>query len=71
MKPNKNRVRSPVGSNCFKSQMIALFVEIYESDATAGYAYVPVYLIAVRQSLKYSNTTSEYLNTILEYLARH
>ncbi|AUB38340.1 Carboxypeptidase C [Nostoc flagelliforme CCNUN1] len=27
-----------------------------------------MYLIAVRQSLKYSNTTSEYLNTTSEYL---
>ena len=32
-----------------------------------GYAYAPVYLIAVRQSLKYSNTTSEYLNTTFKY----
>ncbi|MEH2394215.1 MAG: hypothetical protein V7K21_21970 [Nostoc sp.] len=29
-------MRSPVGSDCFKSQMIALFVEIYESDAYRG-----------------------------------
>ncbi|MCC5599213.1 hypothetical protein [Nostoc favosum] len=33
-----------------------------------AYGVAPVYLIAVRQSLKYSNTTSEYLNTTLKYL---
>ncbi|MCC5606760.1 hypothetical protein LC612_08165 [Nostoc sp. CHAB 5834] len=33
-----------------------------------GYAYAPVYLIAVRQGLKYLKTTLEYLNTTLKYL---
>ncbi|MCC5599465.1 hypothetical protein, partial [Nostoc favosum] len=55
---------------------IALFVEIYESDAVRGasprvgglFGVAPVYLIAVRQSLKYSNTTLKYLNTTLKYL---
>ncbi|WP_257237065.1 hypothetical protein [Nostoc sp. 'Peltigera malacea cyanobiont' DB3992] len=41
-----------------------MFVEIYESDACGGlFGVAPLYLSAVRQSLKYLNTTSEYLNT--------
>ncbi|MEH2120426.1 hypothetical protein [Nostoc sp.] len=29
-------MQSPVGSDCFKSKIIALFVEIYQSDAVHG-----------------------------------